>query len=191
MDCKSLTISKKRRWQRPCNMHASISKLLNFYQLKKKKLNQRNTFKATNSACSYVLNVLLPTEVTKSIISHTLSPLLLCTQLIHGGMDSLGVALHLTARWAGLMWPTPSETLCWQPKAKKTVHWTAKASLGRCGWRALTVLMKCVNLDRAQCRGWYRHPGPDCGLLTCFCRFSGDDNDKALVSDMTPRHTKE
>lgn len=105
-------------------------------------------------------------------------------------MDSLGVAPRLTARWAGLMWPTPSETLCWQPKAKETVHWTAKASLGRCEWRALTLLMKCVNVDRAQCCGWYTDSGPDCGFLTRLCRFSGDDNNKALVSETTNRDTQ-
>lgn len=129
----------------------------------------------------------LLTEVTKSIISHTLSPTPPCTQLIHGGMDSLGVALFLTARWAGLMWPTPSETLliaAGSRRPKKTVHWTATASWERCGWRALTVLMKWVYLDWARVQRCYRDPRSDCGCLTRCCR-SAWYNNTVLVSKKT------
>lgn len=47
------------------------------------------------------------------------------------------------------------------------------------------MLMKCVNVDRAQCRGWYTDSGPDCGFLTLLCRFSGHDDNKALASETT------
>lgn len=129
MYCNSHEISKKHPWQRVCNMHANVSKLLNFSQLKKKNQFKETQLKQQNSG-SHVLNQCSkmsawPTEVTKSIVSHTRSLLQFCTPLIHSGVDSLGVAFFFTAHWAGLMWPTVSETLwicagSWRPKRQFT-----------------------------------------------------------------------
>ncbi len=112
-----------------------------------------------------------------------------CTRLIHGGMDSFGVALFLTTRWLGFMWPTPSETLLnaagsREPK-KKDSSLSSQGITGRV-WvkKTLSVLMKWVNPNWAK-TSWMvqrclRDPGSD---FWCFKRLTQQHG--TLLSKMT------
>lgn len=84
---------QKCRWQRPCNMHASISKLLNFYQPKKK-------------------NQIKETPLTQQILLALMSSVCMHYQLksqkassdTHSHTFSITVVHTTNSRWHGLSW---------------------------------------------------------------------------------------